>query len=361
MRILAALALAAILIGSVATYYATTADRKTPLIVFTAGSLSEPFSEMAGDEDLKSKFERTHPNVEVRVTSGGSAEMIRRVTDLNQTCDVLAVADYSLIPQEMMNTTKPTADFAIQFARNSMVIAYTDQSAHSDIINSSNWYDVLRMSDVKFGFSNPNNDPAGYRAQMVMKLAELYYDDTAIYQDLVLNNTNMIGVSHDATNDTYTVMVPTDLMVTNTEKLMVRSAEVDLTSALEIGSIDYLFIYESIALLHAPSGEKFLELPIDINMNSTAYSSFYSKVQVRLFADSTDASKVTTVKGSPIVYGVTIPFNCAHRELATEFLKMLLGTDGQATMTLAGQEPIAPGVAVPWRSAVPEELLGYVI
>lgn len=360
-RIVVALILAVIIVGSVTTFFLMTNEKKTVLIVFTAGSLSEPFSEMPGGEDMKAKFEEAHPDIEVRVTSGGSADMIRRITDLNQTCDVLAVADYSLVPQKMINTTTPTADFVIQFARNSMILAYTDDSAHCDIINASNWFDVLRMSDVKFGFSNPNDDPAGYRAQMVMKLAERYYNDSSIYSDLVLNNTNMMGVSYDAINDTYTIKVPTDFTVTNTDKLMVRSAEVDLTSALELGSIDYLFIYESVAYLHASSGEKFLELPTNINMNSTTYSSFYSKVKVTQFADSTNLSKLNTVKGSPIVYGVTIPFNCAHKALAIEFVKMLLGTDGQETMRLAGQEPVVPAIAGTWKSAVPEELQAYVV
>ena len=96
-------------------------------------------------------------------------------------------------------------------------------------------------------------------------------------------------------------------------------------------------------------------------MNSTEFASFYSKVRVTQFADSTNASKITTVKGSPIVYGVTIPFNCLQRDLAIEFIKMLLGEEGQETMRLAGQEPIVPGVAGTWKSAVPEELQSYVV
>jgi molybdate/tungstate transport system substrate-binding protein len=358
-KILAVLIVLTIAIASVAAYLLLQPEKKVVLKVFTAGSLSQPFSDMAG-QDMKAKFEKAHPNVDVQVTSGGSADMIRRITDLNQTCDVLAVADATLIPKNMINATKSTADFSIQFARNSMIIAYTNHSAHREIINATNWFDVLRMPDVKFGFSNPNDDPAGYRAQMVMKYAELYYNDSTIYHDLVLNNTNMIGVTHDVVNDTYMIKVPSDLTVTNTSKLMVRSAEVDLTSALELGSIDYLFIYESIASMHAASGEKILHLPMKINLNSTAYASFYAKVSVTQFADSTNASKVVKVKGSPIVYGVTIPTNSLNPALALEFIKMLLGPDGQATMNAAGQVPITPAYAGYWKSKVPEGLQSYV-
>jgi len=358
-KILAGVVVLLVAAGSVAAFVMMQL-KKTVLTVFTAGSLSEPFSDMDNGQDMKAKFEKAHPNVDVQVTSGGSADMIRRITDLNQTCDVLAVADATLIPRNMINVTKISASFSIQFARNSMIIAYTNHSAHHDIINATNWFAVLRMPDVKFGFSNPNDDPAGYRAQMVMKLAEFYYNDSTIYQDLVLNNTNMIGVTHDVANGTYTIKVPSDLTVTNTSKVMIKSAEVDLTSALELGSIDYLFIYESVASMHASSGERILQLPMNINMNNTAYASSYGKVRVTQFADSTNAGQVVTVKGSPIVYGVTIPSNCRNHNLAVEFVQMLLGPDGQATMKAAGQEPIALGYAGYWKSKVPEGLQSYV-
>lgn len=358
-KILALLIVLIIASASVAAYLSLQREKKVVLKVFTAGSLSQPFSDLAG-QDMEAKFEKAHPNVDVQVTSGGSADMIRRITDLNQTCDVLAVADATLIPKNMINVTKSSASYSIQFARNSMIIAYTDHSAHRDIINATNWMDVLRMPDVKFGFSNPNDDPAGYRAQMLMKYAELFYNDSTIYHDLVLNNTNMIGVTHDVVNDTYMIKVPSDLTVTNTSKLMIRSAEVDLTSALELGSIDYLFIYESVASMHAASGEKILHLPMKINLNSTAYASFYAKVSVTQFADSTNASKIVKVKGSPIVYGVTIPANSVNPALALEFVKMLLGPDGQATMSAAGQVPIIPAYAGYWKIKVPEVLQSYV-
>lgn len=358
MKILAVLVVCLIAIGSVAAFVLMQ-PKKTVLTVFTAGSLSQPFSDMNG-QDLKAKFEAAHPNVEVQVTSGGSAEMIRRVTDLNQTCDILAVADYSLIPLNMINVTKSSASYSIQFAKNSMILAYTNHSAHHDIINETNWFNVLSMSDVKFGFSNPNDDPCGYRAQIVMLLAQQYYDNYTIYQNLVLNNTNMIGVTHDAVNGTYTVKVPSDLVATNTNKIMIRSAEIDLTSALELGSIDYLFIYESVASLHASSGERCLQLPMQINLNNSIYASSYSKVRVTQFADSSNASLVKTIKGGAIVYGVTIPSNSKHPALALEFMQMLLGSGGQATMKAAGQEPIVPAYAGYWKSKVPEGLQSYV-
>ncbi|MGQ9588406.1 MAG: tungstate ABC transporter substrate-binding protein WtpA [Thermoplasmata archaeon] len=353
---------AAVIVSAVGLYLVSTGNRWTVVLkVYTAGSLAEPFDNMPEGEDLETLFEGSHHGVDVQVTSGGSADMIRRITGLHQTCDVLAVADYSLIPSMMINATPKTAGFSIQFAKNSMVIAYTNRSAHHEELTADNWFNILRMPDVKFGFSNPNDDPAGYRAQMVMLLAQMHYGDWNIYEDLVLDNTNMLGVTHDASNGTYTVEVPSVLTVTETDRVVVRSAEVDLTSALEFGSIDYLFIYESVARRHASSGERYLELPAQINLNDTAFASLYSKVRVRQFADSTNASKIKIVNGSPIVYGVTIPGTSEHPDLAAEFVAMLLGETGQEVMEEAGQEPIVPACAGYWKPEVPDALQQLVV
>ena len=356
MKILAVVIAVGLVAVSASAFFLLASSNKTVLKVYTAGSLSEPFNAMENGQDLKTLFESTHPNVDVQVTSGGSADMIRRVTGLNQTCDVLAVADYTLIPSMMINVTPKAADWCVQFAKNSMILAYTDLSRHHQEIDQSNWFTILRMADVKFGFSNPNDDPAGYRAQMVLLLAQKYYNDNMIYKDLVLNNTNMLGVTVDQTNGTSTVKVPTVLNVTNPDKVMVRSAEVDLTSALEAGSIDYLFIYDSVAKRHATSGERILELPREINLNATAFASDYSMVRVKQFADSSDPNKTKLIKGGPIVYGVTVPRNSPHPDLAIAFVKMLLGQDGLSVMKNAGQEPIVPARAGYWKTYVPADL-----
>jgi molybdate/tungstate transport system substrate-binding protein len=357
--VLAITMITVLVIASIATVILLSGPKeKTILKIFTAGSLSEPFDAMENDEDLETIFEAAHPNVDVQITSGGSADMIRRITDLDQSCDVLAVADYSLIPSMMINTTTKTADWVIEFAKNSMVIAYTDLSRNHAEINASNWMDVLRKPDVKFGFSNPNDDPAGYRAQMVMILAQKYYSDTAIYKDLVMNNTNIQNVT--TVNGTTTVKIPTSLTVTNTNKLMIRSAEVDLTSALESGSIDYLFIYESVAFRHQSSGQRFIELPMEVNLNETAFTVNYSKVKVTQFADNANASKIKTVKASPIVYGITIPKTAVSIDLAEEFVKMVITGEGRHVMLIAGQENIDPAYAGYWKPQVPAGLRDFV-
>lgn len=359
-KALAATTVAAVVLATLGAVFLFENRGAIVLRVFTAGSLSELFISGSGAMDVSSAFEAEHPGVEVRVLSGGSVDMVWRITGLGQSCDVLAVADYSLIPLMMVNVTPRAADFVIEFAKNSLVIAYTEKSAHHEELAGTNWYDILRRPDVKVGMSNPNDDPCGYRTQMSLVLAELYYDDPWIYDDLVLNNTNFLGVIHDPLGDTYTVLVPSRVEVKDASRLMVRSAEVELMSALESGAIDYLFIYESVAERHAGSGVLYLELPQEINLNDTALKSIYSRVRVTQFADSPNADSASTVEGAPIIYGLTIPLSSEQPELAEEFVAFLLGPKGREIARAAGLELLDPPNAGYWRGMVPPSLRGLV-
>ena len=297
----------------------------TVLKVFHAGSLGEPFQE------LEAEFEARHPGVDVQREGAGSAQSIKKITELGKKADVLASADYALIPSMMM---PEYADWYAAFARNQMIIAYTNKSKYGNEINTNNWYEILRRSDVRFGFSNPNDDPAGYRAQMVTQLAESYYNDSRIYEDLIQNNTGITATIES--NGTVLVHVPaTEAISPNSRKIMLRSAEVELSSALETGEIDYLYIYRSVA---EQRGFKYVELPPQIDLSSVEYADNYSKVQVQM-------ANGDVVTGSPIVYGVTIPTNAENPKLAAEFVKLLLDKSGQQIFIKNGQPPIVPAIA----------------
>lgn len=247
-----------VLIASAAGCIQETANTEPIVLkVFHAGSLSTPFKE------LEKLFEDAHPNIDVQLEAAGSVATVRKIAELGREADVVAVADYSLIPSMM---TPEYADWYIQFAKNQIVLAYTDKSKYADEINQDNWYEILRRPDVKFGFSNPNDDPCGYRTQMVIQLAELYYNDTKIYEDLIEKNTAMRMTFE---NGSYTLVMPDSENINpNTDKVMLRSMETQLISALENGDIDYYFIYRSVATQH---GEKFIELPPQIDLSSVEY------------------------------------------------------------------------------------------
>ena len=107
--------------------------------VLLAGSLLVPF------DHLEQAFEEQHPNVDVLMEGHGSIQCVRYVAELDELADVVAVADYVLIPMLMYETHdpetgEPYASWTLQFATNQLGLAYTRQSAYADEINAENWH-----------------------------------------------------------------------------------------------------------------------------------------------------------------------------------------------------------------------------
>lgn len=321
-------------------YYTNTNSEKTTLKVFCAGSLTLPF------EDIEAQFEADHPNVDVQLEPGGSVTRVQKVTELGEECDVLASADYSLIPSMMMTPESNHANWYIIFAVNRMTLAYSDNSKYADEINADNWYEILRRSDVKWGFSDPNLDPCGYRSPMVIQLAEKEYGDDTIFEDLIEANSD-ITVSKTA--GVYTINANMTDLNPNTDRLMIREKSVDLVTFVQEGGLDYAFEYSSVAKQH---GLKYLELPTTIDLSSTEYASTYSTVKIE--------KTTTTSTGAPIVYGLTIPNNAPNPALAEEFVKYIINESGQATMDESGQPPVVPALADDV-TKVPQSLQSYVV
>ncbi len=307
----------------------------THLRVFHAGSLTIPF------EEIKKQFESSY-DVDVHLEPHGSAEAISQIIELHKTADILASADYSLIPKMMF---PEYADWYIQFARNEMVLAYTAESNHASEINENNWYKILSRPDVRFGFSNPNLDPCGYRAVMVLQLAEIYYNNPTIFDNLIAANTD---ISVTGENDNYLIEVPEDLNP-NTEKLEISDKSIGLLTKLKGHGIDYAFEYRSVA---TQSGFKFLELPNEINLASIEQENTYKQVREQL-------ANGKIVTASPIVYGVTIPRNAVNENLAIKFIILLITERGQEVFENCGQPPIVPAVASDI-SKLPKELQSLV-
>ena len=92
------------------------------LIVFNAGSLTASFAEMLDE------FKRLHPGMTTQQESSGSLEAARKITDLGKQCDVLALADFDVIPALLI---PQYAEWCAVFARNQMVLAYTPKSKFS--------------------------------------------------------------------------------------------------------------------------------------------------------------------------------------------------------------------------------------
>jgi molybdate/tungstate transport system substrate-binding protein len=112
----------------------------------------------------------------------------------------------------------------------------------------------------------------------------------------------------------------------------------ELLSLLEVGELDYIFTYRSVAEQHKLN---YIILPDEINFRKPELSDYYRLASVRL----TGNEKGTTIirKGEPIVYGVTIPVNAPNPKLAHTFLSFLLdASGGLAILKKNGQQPLVP-------------------
>ena len=308
--------------------------KKTEMLVLNAGSLMIPM------EQLEKEFESIHPDIDLRYEGHGSIQVIRHITEIGDAADVALVADYSLLPLLMYPATMEDgqhfADWHIQFASNQLGIAYTPESAYMEKITVDNWYDIFRKSDVNIGFSDPRLDAVGYRSLMLLQLAEDYYHDGLIFDDVIGVNFNARIRSVQEDSD-YVITVP-ELLESKNDRIYLRGFSVQLLALLESHQIDYAFEYESVALQH---GLKFLPLPGEINLSEEPMASEYKRVTVKL--DYQRYKTVTPVfEGLPIIYGVTIPASAPHQEEAELFVEFLLGDKGQKILADNHQPAIIP-------------------
>lgn len=306
-------------------------DKRTPLIVFAAGSLITPFHQ------IEEAFEAQYPAIDVQSEYHGSIQVMRHVTDLHEKIDVVATADVSLIPMLMYSTVdeetgNPYADWFIHFATNKLSIAYTKSSKYAGEINETNWYEILSRPDVRVGLADPRFDASGYRALMVFGLANSFYRDPKIFARMFNGRFNpRVTLFQD--DDLAMITVPEIVDTVPNSGLIVRGASVELLALLESGDLDYAFEYESVIQQH---GLSLYSLPDELNLGYEKMD--YGNIEVLL--DFQRFAKVKPVfRGEQIGYGITIPTNSDHFNEAALFIAFLLGPQGRAIMQ-ENQQPV---------------------
>ncbi|NOR24460.1 MAG: tungstate ABC transporter substrate-binding protein WtpA [Desulforhopalus sp.] len=271
------------------------------LVVYHAGSLTVPFKKMIEE------FSAIYPDVRVMTKAGGSTAMARLISDGGEKADVMASADYKVIDN---NLIPDFAEWNIRFASNQLVLCYTDKSRFASEVNKDNWYEILQRKDVRWGHSDPNLDPCGYRSLMVMQLAEKYYGVQNLYENLLDNR----------------------------PQENVKAKAVQLVELLKSGELDYGWEYLSVAVQH---GLKYVPLDDKINLGSYINDTFYSQAEVKVTGKKPGTWKVK--KGQSVTYGVTMVKNSPNSEAAQAFLSFLLSPDnGLKILQDLGQPPFVP-------------------
>jgi molybdate/tungstate transport system substrate-binding protein len=277
------------------------AEPQGNLVMFHAGSLSMPF------EAMEKAFEAKYPKVDLLREAAGSQACARKITDLKKPCDIMASADYKVIDKLLI---PDYADWNIRFAYNQLVLCYTEKSKHADKVDKDNWYEILQEKGVIWGHSDPNLDPCGYRALMVIQLAEKFYKKPGLY----------------------------DAVIANRPKENIRPKSVELVSLLQTGNMDYAWEYLSVAVQH---GLKYVVLPDDINLGNYKYDDYYSQAVVKVTGKQ--PGTFMELKGDSCTYGVTLIKTAPNKEAALAFLKYMLAPEGGLkVLNDQGQPPFIP-------------------
>jgi len=279
----------------------------TSIRLFNAASIARPLRVLADSFTARS-------GVKVLQENQASLELARKLTEFNDIPDVIALADYQVFPKLL---APKYVDGWWLFARNRLVLAYTEQSHHQDLLVNDGWRNVVTMKDVEVGRSDPNTDPSGYRTLMAFQLAELHYGEAGLAKRLLAS----------------------------AAERNVRPREADQVGMLQAGALDYIWTYENLA---RGAGLKIIMLPSEIDLGSAADSTQYSKVSVRVAGKQRGDS--VTFQGEPILYAIAVPSAAPDSTAAHQFLSFLLSADGQRILRAASldalEQPIPIGTAV---------------
>ena len=291
------------------------------LVVFNAGSLARP---------IRAALDTfaAHEGVRVEQESAGSLETARKLTELGKVPDLIALADAEVFPRYLM---PGQVDGYVEFARNRMVLAYTDRSRFAQEMGPDTWWRILLRAGVETGRSDPQLDPNGYRSMLVWQLAEHHYGEPGLAARL------------EAASPPRNV----------------RPKEADLIGLLQAGEFDYIWSYESIA---RAIGLRYVQLPKAIDLSPPDSADSYARAAITV--RGARAGDSVTFRGAPIVYAFAVPREAPHPEWAARFGAFLLSAEGRAILRRewldAVEVPVVRGVRAAWMHSPPDTTRGTV-
>jgi molybdate/tungstate transport system substrate-binding protein len=253
--------------------------------------------------------------------------------ELGKTADIIALSA-DLFPQTLIPAR---TSWYVRFARDRIVLAYGDSSRGAATIDSTNWWKVLQRRGVRVGRADPAADPAGYRALLVMELAASHYEQPTLAAALR-------RASSAAT---------------------IRPTEAALVAGLDSLDLDYIWTHESTA---RAANLRYLRLPPEIDLGEPADSVLYAAAEVVVPRVATDTARpdatsdttrasvqsladTVTMRGAPILYGISILNDAPSPRHAERFLRYLFSDAGRRVLESAHLDvlprPTVVGADVP--------------
>ncbi len=225
----------------------------------------------------------------VSVTTGGSRQLAQAVREGRLAADVLLSADSEVIEAELARQVEgPDVQWYLTFATNAMVLALGGElrrgTAFPPELAAEEAAQALKQG-LRLGRSDPEEDPQGYRAVIVVQLLERVLDEDGLVATVLGDPRNSSQV------------MPSDQMIR-----MLRSGDLDLA-----------FLYRSHAVEERLA---FANLPQAVNLEAAHLADEYAKAAYRC-ADG------TVYRGRPIAYAAALVGGERPSSIAAAFLAFL--------------------------------------
>jgi molybdate/tungstate transport system substrate-binding protein len=270
----------------------TNTSSSTPLLLYTADAYAN--ESMVLDSGFTAS---THIPITIGQDAGSSA--LAALIAAGDPVSIFLSVAHNTVENTSLGSEFP--GWAIAFAGDQMGIAYSSTTNYTsggrqvlasyqtaEATNTTrawyNFFDNLTSGSVKVGISNPNEDPAGFRAWMVLQLAGVEYaGNRSYFVDRMIGN-NVTGVSAAA-----------------------------LVPALDTGNIQFLFIYRSDI---GVSGLGLIQLANSINLGNPSYNALYSEASYTITSG--------TETGSVIELWLSVPKDTNNLNESVDFVVYVL-------------------------------------
>jgi molybdate/tungstate transport system substrate-binding protein len=310
------------------------------IIVWHAGSLSNAFT------PLETAF-TCQTGIAVVDKSAGSLDIVRQVTAGAQPADVVAPADYLDI--DLFLKAGGYVDYDIRFAAGKMVLAYclaastgkgtvcggpsqlsgtiagsgtwgppaspTDENIQSA---AGNWYQQLNTTGVLIGGSHLYLDPSGYRAPMIFRLAQSFYQVPNLYDSLLEHYLATPATTSSESSESFKLGLNYDYQLTYQNNAYITSTK--------------------------DSNYRYLSLPDNVNLGNSDMNDYYSRAVI--VAPDLFGTGLTPVPASRVEWGVTVMKNAPNPTGAVAFVLFLLQSDA-ASGTQNFLQTYGPAPTVP--------------
>lgn len=263
------------------------------LVVFAAASLARPLA------TALDSF-RAEGGAPSRLVVGGSLDLARRVTELGEAPDLVALADEEVFRRLLLG---PHARTYSRFAANRLVIAYSDQSRGAASVDSLSWASTLSRDDVEIARADPARAPVGYRTLLAWRLAERKLGRPGLAKRLE----------------------------ERAPKRNMRGSESEVLALVESGTADFAWAYESSA---RAAGLRVLRLPAWMDFGDASLRDWYASESIGVPGKS--VADTVMLRGEPIAYVLSVPTRAAHPQSAGRLFAYLLGESGQRVLERSG-------------------------